>query len=255
MPRRFRPPPTAMMLLRRSFTRWRELMVQTLLIALVWVVINTVFAFILEANSLATEVWFVAVFSVIVWFYGLSSRRKTPNLRTTYYEGSQFFLKLFLLFLIWIVYLLPFAIGAFFAQQINLYQFAPSPLEITAASVAWLLLGIVSGYWFVRSFLAPVLIAKNGPIEAVRASWARTKGRAWWATKSILLVGLVATLPAVVLAGSVYLPFGDNQWLQIVINVVVSFVAVGYSVPLLVALAYELEKHGKHSSTSRKAKK
>ena len=255
MPRRFRPPPTAMMLLRRSFARWRELMVRTLLIALVWLVINTGFALVLEQNNLATEIWFVVVFSVIVWFYGLSSRRKIPNMRTTYYEGSQFFLKLFLLLFVWIIYLLPFAIGAFFAQQINLHQFAPSPLEVTAVSVAWFLLSLISGYWLVRSFIAPVLIKKNGPIQAIRASWAHTRGRAWWATKSLLLVGLAAVLPALIVGALIYLPFGEGQWLAIVVNLLVGFVAVSYSVPLMVALAYELEKHERHPSTSRKAKK
>lgn len=255
MPRRFRPPPTSMMLLRRSFARWRELMVPTLLIALIWVAINSVFAFLLEANNFATEIWFVVVLSVMVWLYGLSSRRQAPNLRTAYYEGSQFFLKQFLLLLIWTIYLLPFAIGAFFVQQVSVQQFAPTTLEITAASVAWFLLTLVSGYWLVRSFVAPILINKNGPVQAVRASWAHTKGRAWWMTKSLLLVGVAALIPALAFTGLEYLPFIEGQWLIFAISSLASFVAVGYSMPLMVALAYELEKHEKHSGTSRKAKK
>ena len=254
MARRFRPLPKASMLLRRSIVRWRELLGQTLLIALIWVLIRSVAVLAFGQDAFITELWFIIVLSVLVWFYGISTR-KSVGLRQIFYDGSAGFVKLFLVMCVWVLYLVPFAVGVYFAQHFNLYQFSPSTGEIIAVSVAWLLLATVSAYWIIRSFMAPILLNKFGPLQAIRASWDLTQGKTGWAARSVLLVGLVAVVPALVLSATLLLPFMGGEWTVFSVNMTISFLMVGYSLPLLVALGYEMEKHGKRTGKSTKTKK
>lgn len=225
--------------------KWRANLKPLLYISLMWLVVETTLSFLGEISLLASQIWFVLMFTILIWLFSRTSSasgKDQPTISQLFYTGSANFFKQTLVLVVFIIYLIPFTLGAGLAQFINLYQFSPSPMELSLARAAWLLLSILSAYWLLRAWVAPLYISTLTPIKAIKRSWQVSKGKMPWMFRCVGLSLLVATLPLIFIQALFLLPL-QSEWWFFTINTVANFITYIYSLPLLISTAYKIKSY------------
>ncbi len=233
--------PTARRILALGLKRYKGNIRPLIILSLIWLVVSTSLSFLGEISLLASQIWGVLMFTILVWLFSRSTQDQ-PKISQLFYLGSSNFVKQALVLMIFIIYLLPFTIGAGLAQFINLYQFSPSPTELGVARAFWFLLTLVSGYWLLRAWLAPLYITQETPIKAIKKSWDYTKGRLSWMLRCVGLMSLIALLPLIAVQTLFFLPI-TSQWFFLAVNISSSFIAYVYSLPLLISTSYRIKSY------------
>ncbi|MEX2398804.1 MAG: hypothetical protein WD432_02035 [Candidatus Saccharimonadales bacterium] len=237
--------PSARRILSMGFKKWRANIKPLLYIGLIWLAVETTLSFLGEISLLASQIWFVLMFTILIWLFsrsGSSRNQDQPTLSQLFYTGSANFFKQALVLIVFIIYLIPFTLGAGLAQFINLYQFSPSPVELSLARTAWLVFSVISGYWLLRAWVAPLYISTLTPLKAIKRSWQVSKGKMPWVFRCVGLGFLVATLPLVFIQALFLLPL-QSEWWFFTINTVANFITYIYSLPLLISTAYKIKNY------------
>lgn len=167
-------------------------------IGLIAIVVDLMIAFTAPPQGdTGQNVWLAVLVAVFVWVAGrLSMDKSSLTARDAYYQGSHAFIKQFLLFIFWIICLLPFIIGSLVYGEMLAATFAASTLEQISIGSVWFIMSALSLYFVIRTVFALVLIHETAPVDAIRRSWRMTKSRVWWLGKRIVGWGVLTFVPA-----------------------------------------------------------
>lgn len=195
--------------------------------------------------------WLAIVLTVMVWTARqLHHEKNQLTARQAFYEGSQAFIKQFLLLLFWTVCLLPFIIGSLVYVTIAVEAFATTTAEQVVAGAVWLLLTIISVYFVIRTVFTVILVHETTPVDTIRRSWRMTRSRAGWLSARVLGWLGIAMLPVLGLYGiaeSGLAPLGllGAQALSLVADGLLFIVTL----PILAVIIDQLYEHEKPRRT------
>lgn len=240
--------PSARYITRQAWSKWMQLKLKLLLIAVIAIAINVVLiavTILIAYVPLMSQVWFLAVLTTIIWLVSHSNgRKKTPRIREAFYEGTASIVRQVLVFLIWVAYMIPFLVGLFLAWQASLNPIRYTDTEIMGFKVLWLLLALLSFYWILRAWLAPLYVSDGQtPIEAIKTSWAFSRKRIGWVFRVLLLSIVVAVLPMAAASALTFLPLAGSEWFGFAISAITIFIGYAFTMPFMVTAAVELKKY------------
>lgn len=246
-------PPAAIKVTKQAWNKWLSLKKPLLWIALIASAVSWLLFFISGVDAVAVEIWSVVVLSVLVWFLSRAGGKKMPSIKEAFYEGSSSFLRQLLVMLVWLLYIIPFIVGAVLAQQVNMYQFGASNAELIGFNSIWLVLTLIIFYWLFRAWLAPLYVDEGQtPITALKSAWAFSRKRIGWVSRVLALVLAVSVVPLVAVTALLFLPIPDSQWVALSISMLTSFVSYAFTLPFLIAASLELKKHEPKKRVRRK---
>lgn len=246
-------PISSLKVTKQAWANWISLKNKLLLIALIATVVGQLIIFLSGNGVLIVELWYVLILSALIWFLSRATSKKSPSIKEAFYEGTSSLVKQILIFMVWVVFMIPFILGAVLAQQVNMYQFGASGLELAGFNSLWLVLGLLSIYWIFRSWLSPLYVNEGmTPIAALKASWAFTRKRIGWISRVLALAILVAILPFVVIYALYFAPLPANIWVNMTLTLAVSYVGYAFTLPFLITASLELKRNEPRRKQPRK---
>lgn len=240
-------------LLQNCWHQYRHHWLLYLKLGLLAAFISTLFTQGSASGDTLVQFWSVLVFSGLLWTAQVLDETKPAQLkaRTILYDGSASFLKQILIVIVWLFSMLPFLIGAGIFERINQLEFGAGTAEIILAYGIWLLLGILSIYWLLRSLFAPLLALKQTPLAALRGSWVVTKNRTLRLGLYAVVVILLASLPLVVLK-AFPVPLSANLWLVLAQGVAFELLIFAVTLPFITLAMQQLHEYEHRQKPRRK---
>lgn len=208
-----------------------------------------------DSTLIISQLWFTVMLAVFVWLASQLSKGKTPVLGEVFYKGSATFIKQLFVLAIWLVYLIPFMIGASLAVHVSAPLFGANTVELILVNLVWLSLGVISGYWIARSLFAPFHALEYRPVRATKESWKSTKKLVSRIVLRLFTGFLLALLPVTAVIGLTFFSFWENQYWLMVMAGVFELTVFSFTFPFLVIYINEIRPYGQPAKARPKTKK
>lgn len=194
---------------------------------------------ILAYGSLAAVIMNLA----LIWTVVRLQKGHMVTLKEAYYEGTSALVRFLLVALVLVASLLPFIIGAtIFSSAVSDTTVTVGLAEKLLVGVLWLILALPTLRWLTRYCFALLLVSQPGvtPIQALKTSRQRVKGRSW------SIFGRLASLTALsiviifipTIAVYVLIPPAFSPFILAVLQLVVTLTVL----PLYYVFLYRLYK-------------
>ncbi len=191
-----------------------------------------------EAMVFYQSIWFVLALSALVWAVRhAGDKRTSPTVRKAYYNGTAPFLKLILVIFVLSLVTIPFSVGAFLYSAVGL---------VTAASNSWWEQAIGIGLWSVFAAASLVLLVRLifailvvslpevWPVQALRMSWALSKGKTGALAARVLLIIFYTVVLVASLSFLLNLAQINESWQQGLVDAI----SIGFVLPMYVAYTF-----------------
>lgn len=206
-----------------------------------------------QGGNTGQSFWMAIVFAAFLWAAAKLTDYKNPklNIRKVFYEGSNTFIKLFIVIMFWVVCLTPFLLGSLVFAQINSTVITATTLEKSIAFGVWVFLTVLSLYLVFRTVFAAVMVSSNTPWRAIKRSWNMTKRRVLWLAFNLLGWIIITSIPAIVVyvvsvSGVLVQPLYINSLQNVASALIYIFV-----LPIISVLLYQLYTYEKSSRPRR----
>lgn len=132
----------------------------------------------------------------LIWTIRNIHANKQFRIRDAWYKSQGQLIPYLILFLIFLIQIIPFALGAIVYSIAHTQQITINATENAILISFWLVLALLSAYWITNTLISLYTVTLPGmyPLEALRATKVYMKGKRWAVFRKILFLPILLGL-------------------------------------------------------------